>query len=173
MEKASNAIRFIKTKQLNFAEEVNQIYTANGVLSITAFINFLHLLSSQQSKTLASGNYKKVKGQNEGRINKVLHYIQSHFKEQVNLQTASGLIHLSQSAFCKYFKRSIGKTFSDYVNEIRIAHACTLLIETDKTISTIANECGFENLAYFNRIFLKKKMMQPGRYRSMYKGFLS
>ena len=168
LEKASNGIRFIKSNHLSYSEAVNKIYSENGVLLITSFLNFLEVLANQQMKTLASANFKKLKSQQqEGRINKVLHYIQNYFKEQVNLQTASGLLHLSQSAFCKFFKRSVGKTFSDYVNEIRIAHACTLLIETDKSISTVANECGFENLAYFNRIFLKKKKMQPGKFRKL------
>ena len=168
LDKASNGIRFIKSNRLSYSEAVNKIYSENGVLLITSFLNFLEVLANQQMKTLASANFQKLNGLlHEGRINKVFHYIQNHFKGEVDLQTASELIHLSQSAFCKFFKRSVGKTFSDYVNEIRIAHACNLLIETDKSISTVANECGFDNLAYFNRIFLKKKKLQPGRYRKM------
>ena len=106
-------------------------------------------------------------GQNEKRINKVFQYVQKGFSGKPTLQEAAKSIHLSVSAFCKFFKRISGKTFSDYVNEIRIAHACTLLIETDKPVSVIANECGFENLAYFNRIFLRKKKMTPGKYRNV------
>jgi len=83
------------------------------------------------------------------------------------LQKAAALIHLTDSAFCKYFKRISGKTFSDYVNDIRIAHACELLIETDKTIAQIANESGYETLTYFNRIFLKKKNIRPNAFRKL------
>ena len=165
---AKLGIHFIAGKKHNIEDAINQIYAARGVLLLTSFFNFLNTLSGLQSKILASSNYQKVKDkQNERRINKVLHYIQHNFKERLSLHTAAGLIHLSESAFCKYFKRSLGKTFSDYVNEIRIAHACSLLIETDRPISTIAYECGFENVAYFNRIFLKKKNVQPGRYRKV------
>ncbi len=168
LDKASNGVRFIKNKQLNFSDMITQISTANGVSLVTTFLNLLETLGNQKMKTLASVNFKKIKGnQNEGRINKILLYIQNNFMGQVNLQTAASLIHLSQSAFCKFFKRNVGKTFSNYVNEIRIAHACTLLIETDKSISNVANACGFENLAYFNRIFLKKKKVQPVKYRKM------
>jgi AraC-like DNA-binding protein len=91
--------------------------------------------------------------------------MQKNYKNPINLQEASKLIHLSNTAFCKFFKRSIGKTFSDYLNDLRILHACTLLIETDKPISQIAVESGFENLAYFNRVFLKKKKLQPTVFR--------
>ena len=92
-------------------------------------------------------------------------YVQKEFKETVSLKKAASIIHLSESAFCKFFKRTSGKTFSDYTNEIRIAHACQLLIETDKPIIEIANDSGFESLTYFNRVFLRKKKKRPGEYR--------
>jgi AraC-like DNA-binding protein len=46
-------------------------------------------------------------------------------------------------------------------------HACRLLLETDEPVSRIADACGFENLAYFNRVFLRKKKMQPRKYREV------
>ena len=61
-----------------------------------------------------------------------------------------------------------GKTFSDYVNDFRIGNACYMLTETDKTISQIALEVGFENLTYFNRVFLKKKICTPKQYRMQF-----
>ena len=77
------------------------------------------------------------------------------------------MIHLSVSAFCKFFKRASGKTFSDYTNEIRIAFACQLLIETDMSISEIATASGFDSMSYFNRVFLKKKKIQPAAFRKL------
>ena len=58
-----------------------------------------------------------------------------------------------------------GKTFSDYVNDTRIANVCNQLIATDKPIATIAYKNGFESLTYFNRVFLKKKNSKPSEYR--------
>jgi transcriptional regulator GlxA family with amidase domain len=60
-----------------------------------------------------------------------------------------------------------GKTFSDYVNEIRISKACELLLETDKPVEMIAFETGFESQTYFNRVFLKKKAVRPLYYRQI------
>jgi AraC-like DNA-binding protein len=77
----------------------------------------------------------------------------------------AGLINLSESAFCKFFKRTTGRTFSDYVSDIRIGHACHLLSESDDTISAIAYRCGFESLTYFNRVFLRKKGVRPRDFR--------
>jgi len=60
-----------------------------------------------------------------------------------------------------------GKRFSDYVNDFRIGKACAILVESDKTINQIATEAGFENQAYFNRVFLKKKGCTPKRFREI------
>jgi AraC-like DNA-binding protein len=60
-----------------------------------------------------------------------------------------------------------GKTFSDYVNDIRIANVCNELLATDKQIAEIAYANGFETLTYFNRIFLMKKNRQPSQYRKV------
>ena len=60
-----------------------------------------------------------------------------------------------------------GKTFSEYVNDIRIATVCSELLATDKQVATIAYENGFETLTYFNRIFLKKKNISPSNYRKI------
>ena len=73
----------------------------------------------------------------------------------------------SNSAFCKFFKVAMGKTFSDYVNELRVAHACQILTETDKPIAEVALRAGFESLTYFNRVFLAKKKMRPTDFRKI------
>ena len=59
----------------------------------------------------------------------------------------------------------MGKTFSDYVNEVRITHAMMLLLETDKSVQSVAYQSGFENISYFNRVFLRKKKITPGQFR--------
>ncbi len=61
----------------------------------------------------------------------------------------------------------MGKTFSDYVNDIRITQAATLLVETDLSVAAVASDCGFENMSYFNRVFLQKKGLQPYKFREM------
>jgi AraC-like DNA-binding protein len=96
----------------------------------------------------------------------VCQFVQKHAAEPLTIHKAAALIHLSPGAFCKFFKRITGKTFSDYVNDIRIAHVCTQLLATDRQIAEIAFMNGFETLTYFNRVFLKKKGIRPGQYRS-------
>ncbi len=168
LHKSNSGLQFSSTKSSTATELMMQIKSMDGIHAITTLILLLHALAAEKAKTLSSSKFIPVKGeQNDKRINKVFQYIQNGFSGRLTLEEAAKSVHLSVSAFCKFFKRVSGKTFSDYVNEIRIAHACTLLIETDKPISTIASVSGFENLAYFNRIFLRKKKMTPGKYRKV------
>lgn len=68
---------------------------------------------------------------------------------------------MSVSAFSRFFKRTLGKTFTDYVTELRLSHACKLLLETDASISEAAFQAGFNNLSNFNRRFLEWKSIRP------------
>lgn len=147
--------------------ELEKLPALSGFEKVTALLTILHRLAGLRGEKLSSGYFQPVKGkQTEGRINKVCQYIQKHAHEPLSLEQVAGLIHLSRSAFSKFFKRATGKTFSDYVNDIRIGKACHLLAETDKPINEIAHETGFESLTYFNRVFLKKKNLTPRQLRS-------
>jgi AraC-like DNA-binding protein len=117
---------------------------------------------------LASPYFQPLKGDlNEKRIIRVCRYILENSAEEVSMDHASTLIHLSKTAFCKFFKRTTGKTFSDYVNEIRIGHACHLILESDKPIAEICSRTGFESITYFNRVFLRKQGVSPKYFRKL------
>ncbi len=150
------------------ADHIKILSGKNGVEKIAMLLVILDELSSLKPKRLASEYFTAIKGEeNERRINKVCQHIQKCAKERekISLQSVASLIHLSDAAFCKFFKRATGQTFSDYVNDVRIGNACFLLNESDKTVAEIAYECGFESLTYFNRIFMKKKQVTPRDFR--------
>jgi len=166
LKKADKGLRFSTQKSKELSVHLYQILHNKGVDSITSLLLLLQKLSNSRTISLATPGFRPIKGnQNQQRINIVFQYVQQQFKNGISLREAASLIHLSQSAFCKFFKRISGKTFSDYVNDIRIAHACQLLIESDMLIEQIAYESGFDSLTYFNRIFLKKKETKPGSFR--------
>ena len=159
------AINFIVT--LIFAD-FSLIIGCRSFKKITNLLHILNELSKLKSLSLASSFYQPLKGkENENRINKVCQYVQKHATEKLSIHKAAALIHLSPGAFCKFFKRISGKTFSDYVNDIRIANVCNQLIATDKQVAEIAYDNGFETLTYFNRVFLKKKGVHPRKYREI------
>lgn len=139
-----------------------------GIDRILKLILILDILSKKQQYPIASNTFHNVVSKkSEVRINKVCLYIQNNFNNKILLKDVADLIYLTESNFCKFFKKATGKTFSDYLNEIRINESCRLLIQTDKTVNQISFECGFETLSYFNRVFLNKKEMTPSIYRKI------
>lgn len=137
-------------------------------LSLPAFFNFLVDIALLPHKHLATEHYSTPKSsKNYSRINQALHFIQSNYTRPITLSEIAHKIHLSESAFSKFFVRTLGKSFTAYLTELRVGHAVRLLMETDQSISRIAQLSGFENLSYFNRVFLEKKGCQPAKYRKM------
>jgi AraC-like DNA-binding protein len=164
LQSSSNGLVFQeKTKVIN---QIKLLPKQNGVQQITALLTILDELTKLSYKTLASAFYdSKINSQNKNRITIVIDYIKENSNKNIAIDEVASLIQLSVSAFCKFFKKTTHKTFSDYLNEIRIGNACYLLSETDKPIYQIAHEIGFENQAYFNRVFLKKKNCSPKEFR--------
>lgn len=163
--KSVRGLRFSPNKKL--LQQIDQMPDQKGLDGIAGLLTILQQLSNTRSKPMASAAYVPVKGnRQEKRINRVCGYVQQHFQQEISLPQMAELVHLSVSAFCKFFKRAMGKTFSDYVNEVRLVHACRLLTETDWPISRIAADSGFASMTYFNRVFKKKQNTVPGAYRA-------
>lgn len=166
LTKSSRGIKFVDKQQADLILLLQNLPSKKG---LDAFVDLMHIfkrLLISKSLPISASLIKPLKSiEDSNRINAVFLYVQNHFKLKVTLQKAASLIHLSESAFCKYFKRISGKTFSDYVNDVRLSHASKLLIETDKSISQISFESGFESITYFNRVFLKKKTITPREFR--------
>ncbi len=166
LAQARQGIAFSGEKSDAIAEHLKLLPQKTGVDKITGLLQILGALAQMNHTALASPFYQPLKGnENENRINKVCQYVQKHATEKLTIQKAASLIHLSPGAFCKFFKRITGKTFSDYVNDIRIAHVCHQLMTTDKQIAEIAYGNGFETLTYFHRVFLKKTGKRPRAFR--------
>jgi AraC-like DNA-binding protein len=99
------------------------------------------------------------------RIDKVCTFINQNYKNRLNLEDAARIANMSITAFSRFFKKSTGKTFVQYVNELRIGRACKLLIESQLSIAEICYEVGFNNLSNFNRRFFERHQMSPRQYR--------
>ena len=105
------------------------------------------------------------------RLDKVLNYTFSNASENITIDEISRLANLSKSQFSRYFKDRTGKSYIDFLNEIRIENSCFKLITKTDTIQQICFEVGFQNLSNFNRQFQKIKNMTPSKYRKKNKIF--
>lgn len=102
------------------------------------------------------------------KLESVFKYVFDNFKEAVSSKVAASLAFMNEAAFCRYFKRRTDKTFSQFVNQVRITHSTQLLLEKDMSIAGICFECGFSNISYFNRQFKAITGKTPFEYRNIY-----
>ncbi|MDX2111223.1 MAG: AraC family transcriptional regulator [Verrucomicrobiota bacterium] len=116
---------------------------------------------------LASRTYKPmVDDVQSRRMEKICAIINEEFTHNLSIGSVAKRVHLSSAAFCRFFNKATGRTFVQFVNEMRIGHACRLLMETDATIAEIAFASGFENLANFNRRFQQFRKCAPREFRN-------
>lgn len=137
-----------------------------GSYQLIKFFEILLELSHQASKRL-SGTGFDLQGLNsrETRINKVKEYISKHFASPLPLEEIASYMKMTESYFCRWFKKNTGNTFTQYINKLRVEMICRELVVTDTRISEIAYHNGFENISHFNRVFKDLKGVPPGHYR--------
>jgi AraC-like DNA-binding protein len=102
------------------------------------------------------------------RINQVYDYIQQNYMTQVTLADIASRVNMSEEYFSRFFSKTMKKPFFEFLNEFKINKACKLLLETDKQVSEVCYQSGFESIPFFYRQFKKFKNCQPKNYRQNY-----
>ncbi|GAB2545672.1 AraC family transcriptional regulator [Spirosoma aerophilum] len=137
-------------------------------------IRLLTLLNDLSRATdfryLTSPGYTNtVKPTETDRMQLVHDYVLGHFPDDLSLDTIADLAGMTSPAFCRYFKTRANKTFSEFVSEVRIGHACKLLMDGKLNITQISFESGFRTLSNFNRQFKDITGQTPSAYVKTYK----
>ena len=132
-----------------------------------AFCDYLADLASCTDYRLLSN--VQMQGEDDDteieQINAIVDRITGDLAEPLLASTAAAELGMSESRFSRFFRRATGNTFTDFVNLVRVNRACQLLMETDRQVTRICYEVGFNNVANFNRRFREIKGMTPTEFR--------
>lgn len=152
-------------------EKINEIMKKmipfNGIQRLASLISIFDILStSNEYDLLASPEFANNQDRKESnRLGEVMEYIMRNFDENISLPKAASMANMGLTTFCNFFKENYRVTFVEYLNLVRVGHACKLLSNNEQTIAEIAYSCGFSTLANFNRQFKKYKGMTPSEYK--------
>ncbi len=142
----------------------------NKVEQIATLLLVISQITKSKTEPLSSFVYRKSYSDDEGkRMSNVYEYAMEKYHEQISLEEISERANMSKNAFCRYFKKRTNKTFFQFLIEIRIESACKMIInKPELPISLISEQCGFSNIANFNRKFKELKGCTPTQYRSQF-----
>lgn len=140
-------------------------------LQTTRLLDVLHRLADTTATPITGAGYAAAPSTAvRDRIDIVVRYLQEAHTEPVLLDEVAALVHMSPTSFSRFFRRAIGCTLTDYVNQLRVETACRLLTTTSLPVTEVAARSGYRNLANFNRRFRGLKSMRPTHYRAAHVG---
>ena len=151
------------------SERMKELVTLNGLARWLKLVEILHILAEEEEYNYISR--MPVNGQNEkegDRMGKVMDYVMKNFASEVRINDVAQLLNMADNSFSRYFSQRTRKTFTSFVNEVRLNHACKLLIENRLSIAQVCFECGFNNLSNFNKHFKELYRQTPLAYRKQY-----
>jgi two-component system response regulator YesN len=122
-------------------------------------------VDGRRQRESTAGSAGAAEKEQEPFIEESVKYIRKHFQERLTLQTVSSRVFMNPQYFSRVFKRETGVTFTQFINNLRIQHACRLLETTNYPAYRIASECGFTDASYFNRVFYTQMEMTPKEYK--------
>jgi len=143
----------------------------NRIIKLLEILNDL-ALSDNYTLLNVDGFAFETKPQDNEKIDTIFKHINSNFTNQIALEEIADIVSMTVPAFCRYFKKSTGKTFTKLVNEYRVVHATKLLLENQSSITDICYECGFNNFSHFNKLFKEFTGKSASKYRSEMKRFI-
>jgi AraC-like DNA-binding protein len=170
LEKSARGIEFGEALRRTITSRMIRMGQERGIARLIALLELLRILSQAPAiRVLASRTYRpSVAAPDRDRIDRICRFIGEHATEPIRLAQAATASHMSIPAFTRFFRKCTRQSFVEYLTELRIGHACRLLLESDRTVSQIGRDSGFRNLSNFNRRFHRLKGMSPREFRRGY-----
>lgn len=166
LDDMKRGVKVIGSTKQKVMKNILRLKNSRGLERIIKILEILETISrSKEYICLASEGYANTYNEKDvNRMDKVYKYVMENFMDDITLEDIAEVANMTPTAFCKFFKGKTQKTFSNFVNEIRIGHARKLLYN-DLNISEVCFQCGFNNLTNFNKNFKLFTKMSPSKFK--------
>lgn len=166
-DRAKKGIKFGIETKAKIGAKIDKLQKHNGLDHVLKFLNILNYLANTEDYTIlnADGIALETNPQDSDKINTIYKYVNNNFQKHITLDEIADKVSMTVPAFCRYFKKTTGKTFTQLVNEYRVVHATKLLNESKMSIADICYECGFNNFSHFNKQFNEVTGKSASQYR--------
>ncbi|WP_298835346.1 AraC family transcriptional regulator [uncultured Piscinibacter sp.] len=166
LERARHGVEFFGLSA-KAREHIERVREAHGLQRLAEFAALLDQLVRCSDYRLLSTVQLQSFDDDAGlaRISGIVDFLTEHYAENFSMAALCARLDMTESSFSRYFRRATGNSYTDFVNRLRINKACQLLMETDRYITNVCYDVGFNNVANFNRRFLQIKGMTPKEFR--------
>ena len=173
-ERSKKGILFGSETKIKVGDKIENLVEKEGFKKLLVFLEILNILSKTSDYTILNvdGYAVETELQDSSKLDRIYTYINTNFKDHISLDQIANVANMTVSAFCRYFKKVTGKTFTKLVNEYRVVHATKLLSESMMSITDISFECGFNNFSHFNKIFKEITGKNASGYRKEMKDLI-
>ncbi len=168
LERAKKGIVFHGETKRKIGAKLENLEDMDPFSRLLGLLEILKWLERSEDYTIlnAGGFILETSLQDNYRINIIFNFVKEEFTRPISLDEISEKVSMTNPAFCRYFKKITGKTFTKFVNEYRLAHAAKLLHEKQISITDVCFESGFNNFSHFNKQFKAYTGKSPSTYRN-------
>ena len=124
-----------------------------------------HLSLTSNKKILSSTDMRQNGTEYDHRLDQVLKYISDHYAESITLNDVANITCMTTNSFCRFFKKKLNKSFTEFLNEVRIRNASRLLAQKNLQISDVCYMVGYNSITNFNKRFKQIMGNTPKSYR--------
>ncbi len=170
---ASRGIEITGKTNTEITQLMKDLNGTEGFESVILLLRILNkIANSHEINPIGSLWYRNAYSSSDTeRMSLIQNYVMEHFREKVSLNSVAAIAHMKPTSFSRYFKSRANKTFTDFLSEIRISHACKLLRETNAPVVEVCYQSGFNTLSNFNKQFRYLNGRTPRQYREEYESF--
>jgi len=166
LEQSNFGVYFGKDVSNKLHNELIGIIDLSPAEQLIKLLDMLCRLSSaEEKKVLSSTDMRQYTTENSQRIDDVLKYISDNYSSYIKLQDVADIACMTTNSFCRFFKKMTNKSFTRFLNEVRIRNASRLLIQDDMPVSEVGDIVGYKSITNFNRQFKQIMGSTPNKFR--------
>jgi AraC-like DNA-binding protein/quercetin dioxygenase-like cupin family protein len=166
LEKAKYGLWFYGNTKMKVTKKLKKLIKLSAFEKYLELLSALYVMAASNEYELLNPNVdlSSLLKKNNSRLQNIFTYVEQHYNEEVNIKKVAAIANLSVPSFCNYFKKLMNCTFTDFINQYRIQRACALM-QHEKSVTEISYDCGFNNVAYFNKVFKGIMKKTPTEYK--------
>ncbi|WEK37460.1 MAG: AraC family transcriptional regulator [Candidatus Pseudobacter hemicellulosilyticus] len=172
LEDARRGILFSEQTAQTMTPRILSLNKKNGFDSVLELFSLLNDLSTARNSMILStmSHSHRPASPSSRRLERVFDFLNQHYRREISLEEVAKVANMPKASFSRFFKNHTGYTYTESLNEIRLGHVCRMLIDTTHSVAEIALKCGYNNMAYFNKIFKSRKGLTPKDFKKNYNG---